>query len=61
MTEGNVLGRNVKRLREAAGMSQADLARRMSERSLAGFYPQTITKIESGGRDLKSKEGVLHV
>ncbi len=40
-------------------MSQAELAERMTAHGLPGFYPQTITKIEAGTRDLKFREGLV--
>ncbi|MGC5584135.1 helix-turn-helix transcriptional regulator [Ornithinimicrobium sp. W1665] len=51
------IGRNVRALREAQGLSQAEVAAHMS-RHHAGFYPQTITKIEAGRRSLKFVEGL---
>lgn len=45
-------------LRDAVGMSQADLADALSDEGLDGFYPQTIVKLEKGRRGLKFAEGV---
>src|SRR6185312_7736221 len=39
------LGRELKRLRDATGMTQAEVARR------AGTYPTTVSKIETGDRN----------
>lgn len=55
----DVIGRNVRRLRDAAGLSQADLAQQMAERGAAAFYPQTITKIENSARSLKFSEASI--
>lgn len=52
------IGANVRRLREAAGLTQAELATALSEEGGAAFYPQTITKIEAGRRALKFSEGL---
>lgn len=52
------IGRNVRALREAAGWSQADLSTRLTELGLAGFYPQTILRIEKGQRSLKLLEAI---
>jgi len=50
------VGRNVKQLREALGMSQAEVAEGMTKDGCAGFYPQTILKVEKGTRSLKFTE-----
>ena len=49
---------NIQRHRAAAGLSQADLAERMTERGLK-FFPQTIQKIENGSRTLRFDEAVV--
>ena len=53
-----IVGRNLKALREALGMSQAQLAVAMNEASVAGWFPQTVTKVEQGSRSLKLVEGL---
>jgi transcriptional regulator with XRE-family HTH domain len=58
METDETLGRNVRALREAAGLSQARLAEQMTDAGLAGFYPQTITKVEQGSRSLRFAEGL---
>lgn len=52
------IGRNIRRVREDAGISQAELAKRLNDLGATGFYPQTITKIEKGDRALKFSEAV---
>lgn len=52
------VGQNLRELREAEGLSQAQLAARMAEEGIEGFYPQTILKLESGKRALKYVEGL---
>lgn len=47
-----MIGGNVKTLRQAAGMSQTDLAERIGQ----GFRQQTILKIEKGTRPLRLTE-----
>lgn len=59
MTDDEEIGRTVRALREAAGMSQAQLAQYMTGAGFS-FHPQTITKIEGGQRSLKLTEG-LHL
>lgn len=49
---------NIQRRRTMAGLSQADLAERMTERGLK-FFPQTIQKIENGSRTLRFDEAVV--
>jgi transcriptional regulator with XRE-family HTH domain len=55
-TMDDQVGRNVKQLREALGMSQAEVAEGMTKDGCAGFYPQTILKVEKGTRSLKFTE-----
>lgn len=43
--------------REAAGLSQAQVAEAMVEAGFSNFYPQTVLKIEKGTRVLKYDEG----
>jgi len=52
------VGGNVKRIRDGLGMSQAEVAAGMVEDGCAGFYPQTILKVEKGIRSLKLIEAV---
>ncbi|WP_402371426.1 helix-turn-helix domain-containing protein [Isoptericola rhizosphaerae] len=54
----SALGQNVRRLREAAGLSQAHVADAMAEAGIEGFYPQTVLKVEKGTRALKFVEGL---
>jgi transcriptional regulator with XRE-family HTH domain len=49
------VGANIKRLRAAAGLSQADLAHQLTERGFP-FQQQTILKVEKGIRPLKLEE-----
>lgn len=56
--QDSTVGINVRKLREARGLSQAELASEMTKRGLPGFHPQTITKIEKGVRSVKLVEGV---
>lgn len=53
------IARNIRRLRELHGMSQADLADALKGRGVPGMHPQTITKIEAGTRALKFTEGLV--
>lgn len=41
------------------GLSQADLAREMTDAGVDGFYPQTVLKVEKGTRSLKLVEGIF--
>lgn len=52
------IGKNVKRRREARGMSQTDLADAMTARGIPGIGPAAISKIENGSRRLLYAEGV---
>ncbi|PVB45679.1 XRE family transcriptional regulator [Mycobacteroides abscessus] len=52
-----LVGVNVQHYRSAAGMSQADLAARLSE-SGERIHQQTILKIEKGARPLKFSEAI---
>lgn len=49
---------NIARHRKAAGLSQADVAERMTERGI-GWFPQTVQKVENGSRTLRFDEAVL--
>ncbi|MGP9580922.1 helix-turn-helix domain-containing protein [Brachybacterium sp. AOP35-5H-19] len=49
---------NIARYRSKAGLSQADLAERMTERGLK-WFPQTVQKVENGSRTLRFDEAVL--
>lgn len=53
------MGSRIKEIREARGLSQAELAAEVSRRGVPGIYPQTITKIETGSRALKFSEGMV--
>ena len=53
------IARNIRRLRELHGMSQADLADALKDRGVPGMHPQTITKIEAGARAVKLTEGLV--
>lgn len=58
MSRDETLGDNIRRLRDAAGLSQAELAERIGKLDVQGIYPQTIAKIEGGTRALKFAEGL---
>lgn len=49
------LGANVARFRRAGGLSQSDLATRLTERGLP-FQQQTVLKVEKGARPLRAEE-----
>lgn len=53
------IGENVQRFRTAKGMSQAQLAVAMAERTGQQVHQQTIVKIEKGTRPLRYSEAVL--
>ena len=57
--EDEPIAKNIRRLRELHGMSQADLADALKDRGVPGMHPQTITKIEAGTRALKFAEGLV--
>lgn len=50
------VGKNVRACREAAGMSQTDLAEALSRATGEPMYQQTVLKIEKGTRPLKFAE-----
>lgn len=52
MATDKQIGTNIRRLREAKGLSQADLAERLGD----GFHQQTVGKIETGARPLRLSE-----
>ena len=52
------IGRNLKALREARGMAQSDLARRVAGMGVPGFHQTTIARIESGQRALRASEAI---
>ena len=56
MASDENIGRNVRGLREALGLSQAQLAERVGGFGLVGIYPSTVAKIENGTRSLKLAE-----
>lgn len=58
MAGDDEVGKNIKAIREMAGMSQAQVAEDMAYDGWSGFYPQTILKIEKGVRSLKLVEAV---
>ena len=53
-----MVGRGVKALREARGLSQAQVAQAMTDAGIENFYPQTVLKTEKGIRSLKLYEGI---
>ena len=55
---GTSLATKVRELRKAAGMTQSDVAQALEDMGMPGMWPQTITKIEAGTRDLKFVEGL---
>ena len=59
MEDDEPIARNIRRLRELHGMSQADLADALKDRGVPGMHPQTITKIEAGTRAVKFAEGLV--
>ena len=59
MEDDEPIARNIRRLRELHGMSQADLADALKDRGVPGMHPQTITKIEAGTRAVKLTEGLV--
>ncbi|WP_336707548.1 helix-turn-helix transcriptional regulator [Oerskovia sp. USHLN155] len=58
MNRDERVGESVQVFRKARGLSQAQLAERMSAAGVDGMYPQTILKIEKGTRSLKFHEGL---
>lgn len=58
-TDDATIGRNLRRIREAAGVTQAELAAAMTAADVPGIYPQTIVKIEKGSRVLRYAEAVV--
>ena len=52
------IGRNLKRAREARGISQADFARLITETGIRGVHQTTVARIESGQRALRAAEAV---
>jgi transcriptional regulator with XRE-family HTH domain len=51
------VGANLRRVREAAGLSQADLATKLAEQGLP-LAQQTVYKIEHGARPLRFEESL---
>lgn len=49
-------GANVRRLREARGLSQHELARRLADVGLEGFHQTTVSRIEKGERPARLGE-----
>jgi DNA-binding XRE family transcriptional regulator len=58
MSRDQQVGAQIKSLRSAVGMSQADLAQGLADHGVEGIYPQTVVKIEQGSRSLKFSEGL---
>lgn len=58
-SQDETVGRNVRLFRERMGLSQAELAREMTDAGMDGFYPQTVLKVEKGTRSLKLVEGIF--
>lgn len=52
-----LIGANIQRYRTASGLSQAELAERLSERG-EQVHQQTVQKIEKGTRPLRFSEGL---
>lgn len=53
------IGENVRRFREALGLSQAQLAQRLTDSGLEGFHPQTVLRVEKGTRPLRLAEALV--
>ncbi|MCJ1682332.1 helix-turn-helix transcriptional regulator [Rathayibacter sp. VKM Ac-2928] len=53
------VARNVKRARDRAGLSQADVARLMTEAGVAGVHQTTIARIEGEQRTLRLAEALV--
>ena len=53
------IGENVRRFREALGLSQAQLAQRLTDSGLEGFHPQTVLRVEKGMRPLRLAEALV--
>lgn len=49
---------NIRRARMALGVSQTELARRVTARGVQGFHQQTVQRIESGTRPVRLNEAV---
>lgn len=52
------IGQSIREIREALGVSQAELANSMRDRGFSNYFPQTIAKLEGGRRSLQFDEGV---
>lgn len=52
------IARNVRSARERRGISQSELARRVTEVGVTGFHQTTIARIESGTRALRASEAI---
>lgn len=50
---------NIRRARAALGVSQTELARRVTSRGVSGFHQQTVQRIESGTRPVRLNEAVV--
>lgn len=52
------IGQNLRKARESRGMSQADLARLVTDSGIPGVYQTTIARIESGVRSMRAAEAL---
>ena len=52
------IGSNVRRYREMAGLSQADLAAHMNRAGISSFHQTTVARVERGERSLRVAEVV---
>ena len=52
------LRKNMKAQREALGLTQSELAQRVTDAGLKGFHQTTIARIEKGERPLKAVEAI---
>lgn len=55
-TDDRTIGQNLKRYRNAAGLSQSQLALQLLQAGFEGIHPQTVLKIERGERPLRLTE-----
>jgi transcriptional regulator with XRE-family HTH domain len=53
------VGANIRRIREAKGFSQADLADELGRRGGLNWPQQTIARVEAGTRPLKFSEAIV--
>lgn len=52
------VGEQIRRLREAAGMTKTQLATQLSDAGLGQIHPTTVSRIESGERAIRLSEAV---